>query len=144
MFGCVLETVSGFIGELAEVHFVGVARACQHADVRAGAEDARLGRAQNDGLDARMLEAKTRDRVGEFDVDAEIVGIEFELIAFEEAAVLVHIERESRDVGVDRQLPMPIARGIGLEVYAFGAIGERSRCLGHVGFLSGGSVLLEL
>ena len=36
------DRVTRFVGELAEVHFVGVRRAGEHADVGTGAEDARL------------------------------------------------------------------------------------------------------
>ena len=84
--GCarVLDAVAGFVGELAEVDLVGVGRAGQHADIGAGAEHARLARAQQHDLHLRMLEAQPLDRVGELDVDAEVVGIELELVALEQ------------------------------------------------------------
>ena len=63
-----------------------------------------------------MLEAQPLHRVGKLDVDAEIVGIELELIAFEQAAILVDVHGQRRDVAVDRQLPVPVARRIGLEI----------------------------
>ena len=90
-------------------------RARQHADIGAGAEHARLARTQQDDLHLGMLEAQPLQRVGEFDVDAEIVGIELQLIAFEQAAILVDVHGERGDVAVDRQFPVPVARGIGLK-----------------------------
>ena len=58
-----------------------------------------------------MLEAQPLQRVGELDIDAEIVGIELELVALEQAAVLVDVHGQLGDVAVEAQLPMPIARG---------------------------------
>ena len=63
-------------------------------------------------------------RVGEFDIDAEIVGIQFQIVAFEQAGFLVDIHGERRDVAVDRELPMPIALGLGLEIDPVFAAGE--------------------
>src|SRR5262249_40151897 len=64
----------------------------------------------------RMLEAQPLDRVRKLDVDAEIVGIELELVALEQAAILVHVHGERGDIAVDGELPVPVARRIGLKV----------------------------
>ena len=40
-----------------------------------------------------MLEAQPLDGVGELDVDAEVVGIELELVAFEQRALLVDVHQ---------------------------------------------------
>ncbi len=93
----------------------------QHADIGAGAEHAVLARAYQRHLHPGMLEAQPLHRVGEFDVDAEIVGIQFELIAFEQPAILVDIHGERRDVTVDRELPMFVARRVGLKIDVAGA-----------------------
>ena len=71
-----------------------------------------------------MLEAQPLHRVGEFDVDAEIVGIQLELIAFEQAAILVDIHGQGRDIAVDVQLPVPVARRIGLKIDVLRAASE--------------------
>jgi len=63
-----------------------------------------------------MLEAQALQDVGELDVNAEIVGIELELIALEQRRILVDVHEQRGDVAVDRQLPMPIARRFGGEI----------------------------
>ena len=49
--------------------------------------------------------------VGEFDIDAEIVGIELQLVAFEQAALFVDIHIERCDVAVVGDAPMAVVRG---------------------------------
>src|SRR6185369_4415714 len=58
-------------------------------------------------------------------VDAEIVGVELEIVALEQPAFLVDIKKERRDVAVDCELPMAVARGLGLEIDPRMAIGQR-------------------
>ena len=82
-------------------------------------------------LTSRMLEAQPLQRVGELDIDAEIVGIELELVALEQAALLVDVHGERRDVAVDGQFPVPVARGIGLKIYPGQAVSELASALGH-------------
>ena len=65
----------------------------ERADIGAGAEHIVLARADHHRAHFRMLEAQALHRVGQFDIDAEIVGIELQLGAGEEAARLVYIER---------------------------------------------------
>ena len=65
-----------------------------------------------------MLEAHPLNDVGQFDIDAEIVGIELELIALEQAAVLVDIHKDGCDGALVGDAPVPIFRGIGLEIDA--------------------------
>ena len=67
-----------------------------------------------------MLEAHALDDVGELDVDAEIVGIELELIAVEQAAVFIDVHEQGRDRAVIGDAPVAIARGIRLEIDAPG------------------------
>ncbi len=79
----ILHGIARFVRELAEVDLMRVLGSGEHADVRTGAEYAVLGRAQQDDLDVRMLEPQPRQRIGKLDVDAEIIGIQLELVAFE-------------------------------------------------------------
>ena len=111
-----LEGVARLVGELAEIDLVGVRGARQHADIGAGAEDALLARLQHHGLHLRTLEAHALDDVGQLDVDAEVVGIQLQLIAFEQAAILVDIHEEVGDRPVIVHAPMAIARRIDLEI----------------------------
>ena len=64
-----------------------------------------------------MLETEALDGVVELDIDAEVVGIELEFVAGNEAAVLGDIEGEGRDWAVESELPMPILLRAGSEIY---------------------------
>ena len=116
MLAQILDAVARLVGEFAEIDFVGVARAGQHPDIGAGAEHARLAGAEHDRAHLRMLEAQPLERIGELDIDAEIVGVELEVVALEQRALLVHVEEQGGDVAVDLQLPMAIAGRLGLEI----------------------------
>jgi hypothetical protein len=107
----VLEAVARFVGELAEIDLVGVGRAGEHADIGAGAEHPRLARAQQDDLHLRVLEAQPLDGVGELDIDAEVVGVELELVALEQRRLLIDVHQQRRDVAVDLELPMRYFEG---------------------------------
>ncbi|MGY3353889.1 hypothetical protein ACVWZK_000552 [Bradyrhizobium sp. GM0.4] len=78
-----------------------------------------------------MLEAQALDRVGKLDVDAEIVGIELEQIALEQAAILVDVHGQGGDVTVNRELPVPVAGRLGLEIDECRAACEAPIFLGH-------------
>ena len=130
MLAQILDAVAGLVGELAEVDLVGVGGAGQHADIGAGAEHPRLARAQHHDAHSRMLEAQPLDGVGQFDIDAEIVGIELELVALEQRALLVDVHQQRGDVAVDLELPMAIARRLGLEIDPRLAVGQRTRSCG--------------
>ena len=58
----------------------------------------------------RMFEPQPLDRVGEFDVDADVVGVLLQLVALEQAAVLVDVEHELA-TPVDLEPPMPVLAG---------------------------------
>ncbi len=118
MLAQVLDAVPRLVGELAEIDFVGVACAGQHADIGAGAEHPWLCRPQHQRAHLRMLEAQPLQRVGELDIDAEIVGIQFQIVAFEQAGLLVDVHRQPRHIAVDGELPMAVTRGLGLEIDA--------------------------
>ena len=62
----IFQAVAGLVGEFAEIDFVGVGRARQHADIGAGAEHAVLARAHHhrpSPRDARSAAAARRRRV---------------------------------------------------------------------------------
>src|SRR5204862_106697 len=66
--------------------------------------------------DLGMLEAQPLHGVGQLDVDAEVVGVELELVAWPETRILVHIHGEIGDAVLCCELPMPVAGGLGAEV----------------------------
>ncbi len=78
-----------------------------------------------------MLEAQPLHRVGQFDIDAEIVGIQLELVTLEQPAVLIDIHGQRRDIAFDVKLPMPVARRIGLEIDKFRAACEDAIFASH-------------
>ena len=63
-----------------------------------------------------MFEAQPLHRVGEFDVDAEVIGIQLELVALEQPAILVDIHGQGRDLAIDGDLPVLVALWLGLKV----------------------------
>src|SRR2546421_12731085 len=79
-----------------------------------------------------MLEAETLDRIGKLDIYAEIVGIELELIAFEQRALLLHVHQQGGDVPIDLQLPMAVPRGLGLEIDPALAVAQLAFWVGHL------------
>src|SRR5262245_12111543 len=83
-----------------------------------------------------MLEAQPIHGVGELDVDAEVVGIELELIALEQRRLLVDVHAQGRDLAVDRKLPVPVFRRIGLEIDPVPAVAQFALCVGHGVFLT--------
>ena len=94
----VLDAVAGLVGELAEIHLPRVASRCPSMKMLAPEQNMRSLRAGDDhGAHFGMLEADALQRVVQLDVDAEVVGIELELVAGPDAAVLVDVHRERRD-----------------------------------------------
>ncbi len=69
----ILDPVTRFVGELAEVHLPGVTRLPEHVDIGAGAEHAILRARDDNRADLGMLETDALQDVVKLDVDAEIV-----------------------------------------------------------------------
>ena len=67
---------------------------------------------------SRVLEAQPLHGIGELDVDAQVVGVELQLIAVEQAGVLVDVHDQLGHLAVERELPVAIARRLGLKVDA--------------------------
>src|SRR5262249_18044715 len=100
------------------------------------AEHPRLGRAQQYNLDLRVLETQPLEGVGELDVDAEVVGIELELVAFEQRRLLVDVHQQGGDLAVELELPVAVSRRIGLEIDPASAVAQFAFGVGH-GLLTG-------
>ncbi len=88
----------------------------EHADVGAGAEHPLLAGVEHHDPHLRVLEAQPLDGIVEFDVNAQIVGIQLQLVAVEQAAVLVDIHGQAGDRPGNGQLPVPVAVGVGAEI----------------------------
>ena len=93
----------------------------EHEDVGAGAEDLVPGAGDHHRAHFRVLEADAIDGVVEFDVDAEIVAVQLELVARADAGALVEIGDEGCDRALEAKLPVPVARGRSLVVDRVGA-----------------------
>src|SRR6266446_1850683 len=62
-----------------------------------------------------MLEAQPLNRVGQFYVHAEIVGVELEQVSRAQAAVLINLENYAGAIRVDFERKMAVARRMSLE-----------------------------
>src|SRR5215510_12696111 len=115
----VLDRAARLVGELAEIDFVSMGRRAKHVNVRARAEDAWLEAGDDYDTDFGMLETQSHDGVRQFDVNAQIVGIELQLVTRRERLVFpdVHFKRRHRAVNV--QLPVTTLGGRGLKVDHF-------------------------
>ena len=63
-----------------------------------------------------MLEAQPLDRVVQLDVDAEIVGVQLQLVARHQPAVLGNVQGQRGHRPVDRQPPVPVLLGLNPEL----------------------------
>ena len=113
-----LDAVARFVRELAEANFVGMRGRREHLDVGPGAEHLVEAAGDDDALDGRMLEPQPLQRVVQFDVYCQVVGVELQLVVVAEAAGGVDGQGQSRDRSVDVESPMAVARRIGVEVDA--------------------------
>jgi hypothetical protein len=62
-----------------------------------------------------MLEPQALGGVVQLDVDAEVVGVELEVVAGDDPALFVDVEGEPGDGAVDTQPPVPIAVRVSVE-----------------------------
>ena len=55
-----------------------------------------------------MLEANALHHVGKLDIDAEVVRVELELVAFGERLIFLDVHRQRRYGSIDLKLPVPV------------------------------------
>lgn len=67
-----------------------------------------------------MLKTQALHGVGKLDVDAQVIGVEFQLIALKQAAILIDVHDQLGHLAVEFQFPMPIACRLALEIDAPG------------------------
>jgi hypothetical protein len=117
VFAGILEAVARLVGELAEVHLPGVGGQAEHVDVGAGAEHARLAAGDDDAFHLGVLEADALHGIVQFHVDAEVVGVELQLVAGLDAAVFLDVQGEGGHMwrlAVEGQSPVGVAGRIGV------------------------------
>ncbi|MNT46965.1 hypothetical protein D3C72_1836410 [compost metagenome] len=128
----VFDAVAGFIGELAEVHLPGMGGQAQHEDIGAGTEDAVFHAGDDHAAHFGMLEADALQGVVQFDVHAQVVGIQLQLVAGTQAAVFGHIHGQGGDRTVECQAPVAVLRGLGPEINPAGgaahSVSPRTPC----------------
>ena len=90
-------------------------RGREHLDVGAGAEELVERAGDDDRLHGRVLETQTLERVVQLDVDAEVVGVELQLVVVTEAAARVDGHRQRGDRRIDVELPVPVTGRLGVE-----------------------------
>ncbi|KAG1425778.1 hypothetical protein G6F57_023361 [Rhizopus arrhizus] len=78
----------------------------QHEDIGAGTEDAVLHAGHDHAPHFRMFEADALQGVMQFDVHAQVVGVQLQLVAGAQAAVFRHIHGQRGDRAVERQAPV--------------------------------------
>ena len=93
-----------------------MSRSTQHWDVGSSAEDAIDCTSDLYNFDFGVLEADALDGVGKFDVDTKVVGVQFEFVAFFERELILHVHIEFGDFAVERELPMLVLIGGGVEL----------------------------
>src|SRR5690606_13329820 len=111
-------SVSGFVGELAEVHLPGMSGQAQHENIRARTEDTVLEAGDDNAAHFRMLEADALDGVVQLDAHTKVIRIEFELVAWAYAAVFGDIHGKRCGLAFEGKIPVLVLRGICAKVYA--------------------------
>src|SRR5690606_32792522 len=96
----VFDAITRFVGELAEVDLPGVRGQAQHENIAAGTENPIFQTRDDNTAHLRVLEAYALQRVVQFYVDTEVVGIELELVAGTDALVFGDVHGEGGDGAV--------------------------------------------
>ena len=105
---CVFNRIPRLVGKFAEVDFVRVARDAQHADIGPGAEHTVDSGCDDHSPDFRMLEAQALHSIVQLDIDADIVGIQLELIAACRGTVLIDGHDEPGYRPINAYGPVPV------------------------------------
>ena len=93
-----------------------VGRSRQHTDIGAGAEHGGLVGADHHGFNFRMLKTQSLNGIVQFDIDPDIVGIQFQFVTGKHGAVLAHVHLQPGNGAGRRQLPVPITIRMCLEI----------------------------
>jgi hypothetical protein len=104
----ILDRTPRFIGELAEVDFESVRGCAKHVDVGPGAKDSWFETRQYDCTDFRMFEPNPLNSIRQLDIDAKIIGVELEFVAFIQSLVFLDIHGKCGDRTLNLEFPMVV------------------------------------
>ena len=93
----VFNAVAGFIGELTKVNLPSVGGKPQHKDIGTGTKNAVFQTGDDNTFDLWVLEADTLQCVVQFNVHAQVIGVELEFVARTYTRVFVDIELQGGD-----------------------------------------------
>jgi len=97
----IFNRAARFVCEFAEVDLEGVRRRTEHVDVSAGAEDPRLQTRDDNSPHFRMFEPESLNRVGKLDINAQVIGIKFEFVAFDQRLIFLDIHGKGSHGAID-------------------------------------------
>src|SRR5689334_21715151 len=104
----VLDRTARLIGELAEVDFERVRGRAKHVDVGPGTKDSWFETRQYDYTNFRMFESNSLNRIRQLDIDAQIIGVELEFVAFVKSLVFLNIHGKCGDGVLNFEFPMVV------------------------------------
>ena len=100
--------------EFTEIDLPRMRGFAEHEDVRARTKYAIASASDDYRAHLRVFETNPLDSVIKLNIDAQIIGIELELVAFAQPAVLIDFHRQRRNrrtLPVDLQRPVPVLVG---------------------------------
>ena len=79
-----------------------------------------------------MLETHPLQRVVQLDVHAQVVGVQLEFVAWQDAAIFLNIQRQGGNFTVHTQAPVAVLAGVGLVInFEIGHAGSPAQALHH-------------
>ncbi len=112
----VFNAITGFIRKFTEINLPGVRRQPQHEDVGAGAENTVFLTGQDNSANFRMFETNALQRVVQFDIDTQVIGIQFQFIPGTQTSIFVHVHRKGGHLAIKTEFPVLILTGIGAKI----------------------------
>jgi hypothetical protein len=114
MLAGVLQAVACLIGEFTEINLPRMRGFAEHEDVRTRTKDAIASASDDYRAHLRVFEPNPLNSVVKLNIDAQVIGIELELVAFAQPAVLIDFHRQRRKrrtLPVNLQRPVPVLVG---------------------------------
>jgi hypothetical protein len=118
----VFDAIAGFIGELTKVDFPSVGGKPQHEDIGARTKDAVFQTGDDNAFDLWVLEANPLQCVVQFNVYAQVVGVEFEFVSRSNASVFVDIELQGGNFAFVFDRPVLVLAGVDFVIHCCGVV----------------------